>query len=187
MRKLSGGRFFPVDRQAIELNRLDIRPFTAFDPDGLLLVVGPSVDEANVMTIGWGTFGIMWGKPVAMVMVRPTRYTWDFISKATDFTVNWLSDDQREVLQLCGNVSGRDTDKFAAAGLRPVKASSVVSPVLQESILSLECRMLYKDDLHPERFVVPSLQGHYGRRDYHGLFYGEVVVATGTSEFVRGK
>lgn len=174
-----------MDRQAIELNRLDIQPFSAFDPEGLLLVVGPSVDQANVMTIGWGTFGVMWSKPVVMVMVRPTRHTWDLISKAPDFTVNWLSEDGREALQLCGNTSGRDTDKFAAAGLHPMKASSVTSPVLRESVLSLECRMLYRDNLHPEQFVVPSLEGHYARRDYHGLFFGEVIAATGTSEWVR--
>jgi flavin reductase (DIM6/NTAB) family NADH-FMN oxidoreductase RutF len=174
-----------VEKQTIEINRLDLQPFSAFDPDGLLLVVGESTEKANVMTIGWGTFGIMWRKPVVMVMVRPTRYTWQFISEAPDFTVNWLSADKKDALQVCGTTSGKDIDKFTAAGLRPLPAGKVASPVLKESILSLECRVIYKDLLRPEQFLDPSLERHYGQQDYHGLFYGEVVAATGTSAFLR--
>ena len=174
-----------MEKRAIELNRLDLQPFSAFDPDGLLLVVGESVEKANVMTIGWGTFGIMWRKPVVMAMVRPTRYTWEFISEAADFTVNWLSSDKKDALQLCGTASGRDINKFAAAGLHPVQAGKVSSPILEESVLALEWRIIYKDLLRPEQFIDPLMELHYGQKDYHGLFYGEVVAATGTSAFLR--
>lgn len=172
-----------MQKQAIPIEQLDLQPFTMFDPEGLLLVSGTSVEDANVMTIGWGLFGTIWGKPMAMVMVRPTRHTWGFISKAPDFTINWLADERQEALQLCGNKSGRDLNKFAAASLQPVQGSAVGSPILAESVLSLECRTLYKDMLRPEQFVEASLLRHYAKSDYHGLFYGEVVAASGIERF----
>lgn len=174
-----------MQKEQIPIEQLDLKPFTAFAPEGLLLVSGSGVDNANVMTIGWGMFGVIWGKPMAMVMVRPTRHTWQFIDKAPDFTINWLTDEWKEALQLCGNKSGRDLDKFAATGLRAAQGAVVGSPVLAESVLALECRTLYKDTLHPELFLAPSLERHYAQRDYHGLFFGEVVAATGTAHFRR--
>lgn len=174
-----------MQKQTIPVEQLDLQPFTMFDPEGLLLVSGTSVEDANVMTIGWGLFGTIWGKPVAMVMVRPTRHTWKFISKAPDFTINWLAEDRQEALQLCGSKSGRDLNKFAAASLQPVQGIAVGSPILAESVLSLECRTLYKDMLHPEQFAGKSLLRHYANNDYHGLFYGEVVAASGIERFRR--
>ncbi|HHY49536.1 MAG TPA: hypothetical protein GYA10_07300 [Alphaproteobacteria bacterium] len=96
-----------MHKESIPLNQLDLQPFTAFGPGGILLVVGSESEDANVMTIGWGMFGIMWRKPMVMVMVRPTRHTWNLINKAPDFTVNWLADERRSALELCGTRSGR--------------------------------------------------------------------------------
>jgi len=42
----------------------------------------------------------------------------------------------------CGNTSGRKTDKFAAFGLTPAKASRVKAPLIEECYASLECRLI---------------------------------------------
>lgn len=169
----------------IAVEELALQPFTAFEPDGVVLVSGSGVEHANPMTISWGMFGIMWKRPVMMVMVRPTRHTWSFINSCADFTVNWLAEEHYEALNICGNRSGRDINKFEASGLHPQAASVTAAPVIAESTLSLECRLLYKDNLLPERFVSPKLQQLYTAGDYHGLFFGEIVAATGLAQFRR--
>ena len=172
-----------MDKQPIDPRQLKLQPFTTFDPEGVLLVSGAGAAQANVMTISWGMFGIMWGRPVMMVMVRPTRHTWDFITQAPDFTVNWLDDAWTDAVRLCGTKSGRDMDKFAATGLTPAPARSVESPVIAESALALECRTLYRHDLSPEAFLDPALQNMYPQNDYHGLFFGDIVAALGVEAF----
>ena len=39
--------------------------------DGLLLASVGADGKANVMTIGWGTMGCIWSRPVFIVLVRP--------------------------------------------------------------------------------------------------------------------
>ena len=172
-----------MEKIRIDPRQLKLQPFTAFDPGGVLLVSGQDAAHANVMTISWGMFGIMWGKPVMMVMVRLTLHTWGFITRAPDFTVNWMDESFADAVALCGSASGRDMDKFAAAGLTPARAQSVQSPVIRESALSLECRTLYRTDLDPVRFLDPSILGMYAAQDYHSLFFGEVELAMGTDDF----
>ena len=36
-------------------------------------------NKFNTMTISWGGLGTLWGKPVATVYVRKSRYTHDFM------------------------------------------------------------------------------------------------------------
>ncbi|MHB9027036.1 MAG: flavin reductase family protein [Armatimonadota bacterium] len=174
-----------MDKHPIPIEQLDLQPFTAFGSGGILLVCGEDVGHANPMTIGWGTFGIMWGRPVAVVMVRPTRYTWEFITRAPDFTVNWMPEEWAQALQVCGTKSGRDLDKFAATGMTPVAGAAVNSPVIAESILTLECRTIYRTDLVAEQMLDNTLQRLYPAKDFHGIFAGEIVAAAGIERFRR--
>jgi len=116
------------------------------------------------------------------VMVRLTRHTWKFITEAPDFTVNWLPVEMKAALSLCGTKSGREMDKFAAAGLHPVAGSAVKSPIIDESVLALECHTIYRTDLHPEQFLDTFPLKMYAD-DYHGLFFGEIVAAVGDERF----
>jgi flavin reductase (DIM6/NTAB) family NADH-FMN oxidoreductase RutF len=174
-----------MEKQHIDPRDLNLQPFTTFDPEGVLLDSGRNVTDANLMTISWGMFGIMWGKPVMMVMVRPTRHTWQFITQAPDFTVNWMDETWTDAVRLCGSSSGRDMNKFAAAGLTPVPGRSVQSPIIEESALALECRLLYRHDLQPDQFVDLAIEQMYPAKDYHGLFFGEIVTAQGVDAFRR--
>lgn len=171
-------------KQPLTIAELQIQPFTALGADGVLLVCGDTPDHANPMTISWGMFGIMWGKPIMMAMVRHSRYTWDFINTMPDFTVNWMPEDWSDALLICGTESGRDKNKFAETGMTPVAGTVVQSPIIAESALSLECRTLYRTDLQREQFIDPSvLSGCYGDGDMHGLFFGEVVAVSGVEHF----
>ena len=56
--------------------------------DGLLLVTSGADGKPNVMTIGWGTIGAIWGRPVFLVLVRPSRHTYSRLEEVGEFTVN---------------------------------------------------------------------------------------------------
>ena len=68
--------------------------------------------QYNTMTVSWGSFGIMWNKPFAQVVVRPTRYTYEFTEKFDTFTLCSFSEKYRRALNILGSKSGRTVDKI---------------------------------------------------------------------------
>ena len=80
--------------------------------DGLLLVTQGTDGKPNVMTIGWGTMGVIWSRPIFIVLVRPSRYTYSRLEEISDFTVNVPPRELAAAASHCGTVSGRDHDKW---------------------------------------------------------------------------
>jgi flavin reductase (DIM6/NTAB) family NADH-FMN oxidoreductase RutF len=121
----------------------------------------------------------MWNKPIAEVVVRPTRHTFGFIDRYPTFTLCAFSENYRGALSLLGSRSGRDGDKIAASGLTPTAAAVVEAPVFKEADFIVECRILYHHDIDPSRFSEPALDAHYPARDYHRWIVGEIVAMRG--------
>ena len=61
----------------------------------------------------------------------------------------------------------------------------VEAPSFDEAELILECRKTYFSDLDPTRFLDPSIESNYPARDYHRMYFGEIVAACGTAGYVR--
>jgi len=145
---------------------------------GLLLAVSSPSGRNNIMTIGWITFGVIWNRPVCMVMVRPTRYTFTLIEESDAFTVNVPAPGMDEVLDFCGNNSGRDVDKIKVLGIAVYTAKTVNSIGLKDCRLTYECRVVGKGDLSPDMLTEDILVGYYkhGTREanYHRLYMGEI-------------
>lgn len=165
---------FSVDIHELWLNRW------------LLLACG-DVDKGdfNAMTIAWGSMGIMWNKPMVQVVVRPTRYTFEFMERYDSFTVSAFPAQYREALQLLGSRSGRDGDKISESGLTPVALQTVSSPGFAEAELIVECRKMFRSDMLPEQFLDKSIATHYGDSDYHRIYFGEVLAISGTDRYHR--
>ena len=86
---------------------------------GILLTTAKD-GQVNTMTIGWGTIGVDWSKPVFQVYVRECRHTKSMLDEAQEFTINVpmeKNDKVKEILAFCGTKSGRDTDKIRDLGL----------------------------------------------------------------------
>jgi len=129
----------------------------------------------NGMTIGWISIGHIWGEPVCTVLVRPSRHTFKIIEAADSFTVNVLPATLQKAVDLFGDKSGRDLDKFKAARLTTVKSQQVSSPYIQESALVMECAIAYKQPLEPHRIKAEFVTDMYGQADYHTFYYGRIV------------
>jgi flavin reductase (DIM6/NTAB) family NADH-FMN oxidoreductase RutF len=145
--------------------------------DGLLLVSTGADGKANVMTIGWGTMGCIWSRPVFIVLVRPSRYTYGRLEQVNDFTVNVPPRELAAAASLCGSVSGRDHDKFQEAHLTPIPSREVRSPIIEECVVHYECRTLHRKDLAPEALAQAVREEFYAGGDFHRVFFGEIVAA----------
>jgi len=141
---------------------------------GVFLTV-KSGNALNTMTIGWATFGVIWGKPIMMVAVRSTRHTFEIIEAAKAFTVTVPAGDMRKETAYCGTKSGRDVDKFKMCNLETVAGRQVDSPVIKTRGRHYECRIVYKSAMDPAHLDPGCDASFYTQKDYHTLYFGEIV------------
>lgn len=134
-----------------------------------------AADALNTMTIGWAMFGVIWQKPVLMVAVRKTRHTFGLMEKASDFTVSVPSGDMSRETAFCGTKSGRDVDKFKMCGLKTANGRHVASPIIQTSGIHFECKKIYQSAMNPADLDSVLDQTIYPQKDYHTLYFGEVL------------
>ena len=146
-------------------------------PKGILLTTAAE-GKVNTMTIGWGTIGIEWGKPIFVAYVRDSRYTMEMLGKNPEFTVNVpLGQVDQKILGYCGTKSGRDTDKIADLGLTLEPGDTVSVPGIQELPLTLECKVLYTQKQENDKLPAPLVDRYYAGGDFHTAFYAEIAGA----------
>ena len=139
--------------------------------------------KVNTMTIGWGTLGIEWGKPIFIAFVRESRFTKDLLDKTGEFTVNIpVGEFDKNILAVCGTKSGRDMDKIQALGLTLEDGQTVDVPAIKELPLTLECKVIYKQEQDSKAIEKSCDERYYAKGtanegDYHTAYYGLVTAA----------
>lgn len=176
-------------------NACEYNVFDVFEKQWALVTAG-GMAHFNSCTIGWGSFGNMWGHagkrksiPTVTVYIHPARYTSEFLQSCETFTVSFYPEKYRKALAYMGSHSGRDGDKAAIAGLTPVAIGECVT--YKEANLTFLCKKLYqhqfaKDDLAPEikeyyasmPAAYPDFQGGW---QPHIVFIGEVLSVEGSA------
>jgi len=175
-----------IPRIPIPIEQLVTHTYTQWENQWFLLAAGDfDAGKFNFMTVSWGSLGVMWDKPVVQVVVRPHRYTFEFLEQHPSFTLSAFGQRYHEVLDMVGSVSGRDVDKVRQSGLTPQKSSKVGAPSFEQAELVFECKKLYWQDLDPAHFLDPAIEKHYPRKDYHRLYLGEVLAVSGTPAYLR--
>lgn len=156
-------------------------------PQGILLTTKHE-DKVNTMTIGWGMVGIEWGKPIFIAYVRESRFTKQLLDQSGEFTINVpFGVYDKKVLGYCGTKSGRKVDKIKECGLTLAEPAVIGTPGIKEFPLTLECKVIYKQDQDPDAIPEVIKQRYYppdvdstasgSNRDYHTAYYGEIVSA----------
>lgn len=141
-----------------------------------LLVAASKDGKSNAMTASWGGVGVMWGKPVVYVAVRPQRYTKTFLDGAERFSVSVFPEEMRSMMNYMGTVSGRDEDKIAKSGL--TERSEDGAPVFEESRLALVCRKLFAQPMEEASFLDKTVtERWYPEKDFHTLYIAEIEKA----------
>jgi len=166
--------------KSISFDQLLVRSHDLWANQWMLLTSGDFLDGSyNCMTIAWGSLGNMWNRPFAQVVVRPNRFTYEFLEKYDTFTLCAFPPEYRRSLEAIGSVSGRSQDKISEVGLTPIAASVVAAPAYSEAELILECQKIYWDDIDPSHFIDSGLHSHYPNKNYHRVYYGEVIAIIG--------
>ncbi|MCL2095750.1 MAG: flavin reductase family protein [Oscillospiraceae bacterium] len=165
--------------KSIEPRELQGNVFDLVGEKWMLLTAKKSCGAHNTMTASWGGMGIMWGKPVAWCVVRPVRYTYEFMEESDYFTLSFLPDGEeyRKALNLLGTKSGRAGDKIRESGLNvfDVEKFNGKASAFTESDLIMTCRKLYYQDVDPSNFTDETLdKSNYPKKDYHRMYFGEI-------------
>ncbi|MBP7780702.1 MAG: flavin reductase family protein [Paludibacteraceae bacterium] len=139
-----------------------------------MLVTAGSKDKYNTMTASWGAMGILFNKPIAIIFIRPQRYTFGFLEKNDTFTLSVLPETYRKALNICGSKSGKDCDKIKEAGLTPL-STELGNMAFEEARLILECKKIYGQFLDPKAFYDQSLiPANFPKNDFHKVYIAEI-------------
>lgn len=160
--------FKEISTKEFKLNPFDIKNawmlITASKPDGSI----------NTMTASWGGFGIMWNKEIAWVVIRPQRYTKEFVDVNDSFSLTFFNKDYKKQLGYLGKVSGRDEDKIVKSGLTVALHNGI--PYFEEAEAAVFARKLYAQPMGEEFFIDTDQITHwYPEKDYHILYLAEVT------------
>lgn len=137
------------------------------------LVTAGNKESFNTMTIGWGTTGVLWGKDVFIVYVRPSRYTYKFMEENEYFTVSFYDDAYKKELGYLGTKSGRDTDKVNDVKFNPIEVGASIS--FKEANLTILCKKIYIQDLEQDKFLPEVNERYYKDNDVHRYYIGEII------------
>lgn len=100
----------------------------------------------NILTVAWaGT--ICSAPPMLSISVRPERYSCGMIEETGEFVVNLTTEKLAYATDYCGVKSGRDVDKWRAMHLTREKADVVGAPLIRESPVNIECRVVERRNL----------------------------------------
>jgi len=172
-----------MQRQAVAYDHQLNKTLSALRNPGLLLVGTRRSGESNVMTIGWGTVGIVWGEPMFIVMVRPSRHTYGFIEESHEFTVNVPTDEMRQWVAVCGSKSGRDVDKFGSYDVTTSPGQKVHTATIDACPMVYECRVAHWNDLIPGNLAREAEVRFYRGEDYHRVYFGQILGAYASADY----
>lgn len=156
----------------IKPEELQKNPFTMIGKEWLL-VTAEKEGKVNTMTASWGGVGVMWGKNVAFIVIRPQRYTKEFIDASDTVSLSVLGEEHRKTLGYLGSVSGRKEDKIEKCGL--TVAHDGTTPYFEEANTVIIGRKLYAQAYRPECFIDNTLnEKWYPDKDYHTMYILEI-------------
>jgi flavin reductase (DIM6/NTAB) family NADH-FMN oxidoreductase RutF len=109
-------------------------------PPAMITCGSDDADNANIITIAW-TGIINTNPPKTYISVRPSRHSYKIIKESGEFAINLTTKDLVRHADFCGVYTGAKVNKFEKCNLHKEKASEIACPLIEESPLSLECKV----------------------------------------------
>ncbi len=160
--------------QPYPLDLLDFDPFKKIGAEWMLITAGDK-EKANTMTAAWGGIGVMWGKNIAFVVIRDSRYTKEFVDQQETFSLTFFGDGNKSALKYMGAVSGRDEDKIGNVKMH-LDYHQDKTPYIDEGNLVLVCRKMSATRMTEDQFIDTELkQKWYADGDMHTMYIGEII------------
>ncbi len=139
------------------LRQLPIRP--------VYLVSVEHEGKKNIISIGM--FAFFSGKPTLVgVGIAPSRYSFELVRKSGEYVVNVVDEKLMEAVRICGEKSGREVDKFELAKLTPVRGVEVKAPLIKESPVSIECKVVKEVEVGDHVWFIGEVLAVHVREGY---------------------
>ncbi|MCD8335695.1 MAG: flavin reductase [Lachnospiraceae bacterium] len=159
-----------IERKTTELTD---NVFDLIGKQWLLVTAARPDGTCNTMTASWGGLGVMWGKDIAFLVIRPQRYTKEFIDSSDTLSISVLPDGYKKQYGYLGSVSGRDEDKITKAGLTVTRDGD--TPYFEEARIAMICKKLFAQPYDPDSFLDQNVKEDcYPQKDYHTLYICEI-------------
>jgi len=159
----------------ISYKDMKFNPFNLIGDEWMLVTAGNEQLGCNTMTISWGHLGCLWGQndPTAVIYLRPSRYTKEFVDRENYFTLCVMDKSFRKQMSYLGSISGRYEDKINKTGLTPIFTHQ--SMYFKEAKLVLVCKKLYASELKESGFMyMETVDKNYPKRDFHTMYVGKI-------------
>lgn len=122
----------------------------------VLVSVTDKEGRDNLLTVAWaGT--VCTNPPMVSISVRPERFSYHSIEETGEFVINLTTKDMVRGVDFCGVKSGRDMDKFEAVGFTKLPAKKVKAPLVEQSPVSIECKVRHKLELGSHTMFVADV------------------------------
>ncbi len=145
------------------------KPGTFIYPIPAVLVSTGDMKKSNILTVAWT--GIINTNPaIVYISVRPERYSYNLIKENKEFVINLTTEKLAYATDWCGVKSGKDVDKFKEMKLTKQKANFVKAPMIEESPVSIECKVIEEKN--------------FGS---HTTFFAKVLAINASEDFIDEK
>lgn len=145
------------------------KPGTFVYPIPAVLVSCGNMEKSNILTVAWT--GIINTNPaIVYISVRPERYSYNLIKESGEFVINLTNEKLAYATDWCGVRSGAKYDKFKEMNLTKEKAEFVKAPLIKESPVSVECKVIEEKN--------------YGS---HTMFVAEVLSIDADEKYINEK
>ena len=135
----------------------------------VLVSCADKAGNSNILTIAWT--GVLCSDPaIVYISVRPDRFSRRMIRESGDFVINLTTKELAYAADFCGVRSGRDVNKWEACNLTPMEAAKVYAPLIAESPVNIECKVMKME-----------------RLGSHDMFMAEVLAVDVSSRYLDEK
>ncbi len=111
-----------------------------------VLITSGDMENSNIATVAW-TGIVNTNPPKTYISLRKSRYSYEIIEKTGEFAINLTTAEMVKSVDYCGIFTGRKVDKFKKCNFTKEQASVIAAPIIGESPLALECRVVEKTEL----------------------------------------
>ena len=151
------------------MSKVKWKPGTFIYPIPAVMVSCGNMDKSNIITVGW-TGILNTNPPIVYISVRPSRYSYNLIKESKEYVINLTTKDLVRAVDWCGVKTGEKLDKFKEMKLHKEKANFVKCPMIKESPVSIECKVIEEKDLGS-----------------HTVFISEVLAINADEKYINEK
>lgn len=131
----------------------------------VMVSVADKQGNTNIITVAW-TGTVCTNPPMVSISVRPERHSYHMIEETGEFVINLTTEKLAYATDYCGVRSGRDIDKFKEMKLTKEAAEFVKAPLIKESPVNIECKVVKKEELGSHHMFLAEVLAVHADEEY---------------------